>query len=127
MGLRDCNLYDQLRHNALTASDSAAVITSAQIVRIAPLDGVDLLAADITASLRIVHILAQNSIEYLELHGAWCAGIAPSIAALVGGAAARLIQRCRADLLALRVCPAPSSAAARGFTLIYRAHTDPAM
>ena len=89
MGLRDCNLYDQLRHNALTASDSAAVITSAQIVSHRQLlDGVDRLAAGLVASGIAkgdrVCILAQNSIEYLELYGA-CAKTGGSLAPSIGG------------------------------------------
>ena len=51
MGLRDFNLYDQLRHNALTASDSPAVITSGQIVSHRQLlDRVDRLAAGLSAN-----------------------------------------------------------------------------
>jgi len=75
MGLRDFNLYDQLRHNALTAGDSPAVITSGQIVSHRQLLArVDRLAAGLTASGIAkgdrVCILAQNSVEYLDLYGA---------------------------------------------------------
>ena len=75
MGLRDFNLYDQLRHNALTAGDAAAVITSGQIVSHRQLlDRVDRLAAGLSASGITkgdrLCILAQNCGEYLELYGA---------------------------------------------------------
>jgi long-chain acyl-CoA synthetase len=75
MGLRDFNLYDQLRHNALTASDSPAVITSGQIVSHRQLlDRVDRLAAGLSANGIVkgdrLCILAQNCGEYLELYGA---------------------------------------------------------
>lgn len=75
MGLRDFNLYDQLRHNALTAGDSAAVITSGQIVSHRQLlDRVDRLAAGLSANGITqgdrVCMLAQNCGEYLDLYGA---------------------------------------------------------
>ncbi|MBI4632029.1 MAG: AMP-binding protein, partial [Chloroflexi bacterium] len=79
MGLRDFNLYDQLRHNAFMAGDSPATITSGQIVSHRQLlDRVDRLAAGLSASGITqgdrLCILAQNCGEYLELYGA-CAKI----------------------------------------------------
>jgi acyl-CoA synthetase (AMP-forming)/AMP-acid ligase II len=75
MGLRDFNLYDQLRHNALTAGESPAVIASGNVVSHREfLLRVDRLAAGLTASGIAkgdrLCILAQNSCEYLELYGA---------------------------------------------------------
>lgn len=75
MSLRDFTIYHLLQHNALAAGDAPAAIGAGRTVSHGELlDRVDRLAAGLTARGLAkgdrVCILAQNSIEYLELYGA---------------------------------------------------------
>src|SRR3972149_6400729 len=75
MSLRGFTVYDLLQHNALAAGDAPAAIGAGRTVSHREfLDHVDRLAAGLTARGVAkgdrVCILAQNSIEYLELYGA---------------------------------------------------------
>ncbi len=75
MSLRDFTVYHLLQHNARTAGDAPAAIDAGRTLTHRQfLDRVDRLAAGlaargITKGDRVC-ILAQNSIEYLELYGA---------------------------------------------------------
>jgi acyl-CoA synthetase (AMP-forming)/AMP-acid ligase II len=79
MGLRDISFYHLLAHNAHAAGSAPAAIAAHRTVTHSQLlDGVDRLAAGLAARGIAkgdrVCILAQNSLEYLELLGA-CARI----------------------------------------------------
>jgi len=75
MGLRGFSIYDYIQHNASNAGSVPAIISSDKsLTHKQFLDRVDQLAAgligqDVAKGDRIC-ILAQNSIEYLELYGA---------------------------------------------------------
>ncbi len=75
MGLRDFSIYDYIQHNASSAGSAPAVISASKTLTQAQfLERVDQLASGllekgISKGDRIC-ILAQNSIEYLELYGA---------------------------------------------------------
>ena len=79
MGLRDFTLYQLLQHNATVHRTSPAVISEGQLVSHEEfLERVDRLASgmkenDIGKGERVC-ILAQNSLEYLDLYGA-CAKV----------------------------------------------------
>lgn len=75
MGLRNFTLYQLLQHNATVHAESPAVISAGKIVSHAEfLARVDRLAAGMTeygiSKGDRVCILAQNSLEYLDLYGA---------------------------------------------------------
>lgn len=75
MTLRNFSIYHLFQHNARNAGDAPAAFTASQTVSHRELlDRVDRLAAGMTARGIAkgdrVCILAQNSIEYLELYGA---------------------------------------------------------
>ncbi|MEK7786828.1 MAG: AMP-binding protein [Chloroflexota bacterium] len=75
MGLRNYSIYHLLQHNARTAGDAPAVITSGRTVSHRQfLDRVDQLAGGLAARGIAkgdrVCILAQNCLEYLDLYGA---------------------------------------------------------
>lgn len=75
MGLRDIGVYDVLQHNARTAGAAPAAFVEGQALSHQQfLDRVDRLAAGLAAQGIAkgdrVCILAQNSIEYLDLYGA---------------------------------------------------------
>ncbi|HET7088783.1 MAG TPA: AMP-binding protein [Anaerolineae bacterium] len=75
MSLRGFTVYDLLQHNALASGDAPAAISAGRTVSHREfLNRVDRLAAGLTARGVAkgdrVCILAQNSIEYLELYGA---------------------------------------------------------
>ena len=75
MGLRDYSIYHLLRHNARTPGDAPAALVAGQAFSHQQfLDRVDRLAAGLAAHGMTkgdrVCILAQNSLEYLDLYGA---------------------------------------------------------
>ncbi len=75
MGLRDYSIYHLLQHNARTAGDAPAALVAGQAFSHQQfLDRVDRLAAGLAthgmAKGDRVCILAQNSLEYLDLYGA---------------------------------------------------------